>query len=271
MPTTIYKFFGFLKRLSLIDRWSLMFSTRKENVKEHSWDVAAIAHNLCVISNTIIHEGDDPFGIGLLDANKAVTYALFHDAAESITGDMPTPVKYFSAEVKTASDRVETLANRKITSSLPAEMKIVYEEVFSIPSEYKKIIKAADRIAALVKCFEEKKRGNDEFARAEVRLVEALEETRKEMPEVGYFLEHFLPGFQMSLDALCEGNGSWIIDSEEEAEESLDLTEYRGHDYGLDSDDKTLCDTCKKADVSCPIYPQVTQACVEYRTEVGCV
>ena len=252
MPTTIiFKFFGFLRRLSLIDRWSLMFSARKENVKEHSWDVAAIAHTICVISNTINHEGEDPFGIGELDANKAATYALFHDAAEALTGDMPTPVKYFSSSVKDASDKVEALAIRKMVSSLPIAMRSVYEEAFNIPPEYKKIIKAADRIAALAKCLEEKKRGNDEFARAEVRLIEALEETRKELPEVGYFLDHFLPGFQMSLDALCEGNGSWIIDSEEE--EPVVAT--------------TLCDTCKQADVSCPIFPQVTQACVECRAE----
>ena len=214
MPITVYKIFGFLNRLNLIDRWALMFSTRKENVKEHSWDVAAIAHTLCVISNKFYAGSDCPFGIGLLDPAKAATYGIFHDASEAITGDMPTLVKYFSNEVKTASDKVEALAIRKMVSCLPEEMRPEYEKVFNIPPEYKAIIKAADRIAALAKCLEEKKRGNDEFFRAETRIRLVLEETRKDLPEVGYFLDHFLPGFQMPLDALCEGNGSWIIDSE---------------------------------------------------------
>jgi 5'-deoxynucleotidase len=216
MPTiTIYKIYGFFRRLTLIDRWSLMFSTRKENVKEHSWDVAAIAHTLCVISNKFFAGLEDPFGIGLLDPAKAAAYGLFHDASEAITGDMPTPVKYFSKEVKSASDKVEALAINKIVNCLPAEMRSAYEEVLNIPSEYKRIVKAADRIAALAKCLEEKKRGNDEFDRAEMRLRQILGESKEDMPEVGYFLDHFLPGFQMPLDALCEGNGSWIIDSDD--------------------------------------------------------
>lgn len=206
-PVTIFKFFGFLRRLMFIDRWSLMFSTRKENVKEHSWDVAAIAHTLVVIANTYFN--------GSLDPAQAATYGIFHDASEAITGDMPTPVKYFSDEVKAAADKVESLAINKMVSCLPAEMRGVYEGVLHIPTEYKTIVKAADRIAALAKCLEERKRGNDEFMRAEARMNKALEETIKEMPEVKYFLDHFLPGYQMPLDALCEGNGSWIIDSED--------------------------------------------------------
>ena len=175
-------------------------------MKEHSWDVAAIAHTLVVISNTSFE--------GTLDPAQAAAYGIFHDASESITGDMPTPVKYFSTEVKAASDKVEALAIRKMVSCVPAEMRGAVGEVLNIPTTYKPIIKAADRIAALAKCLEEKKRGNDEFARAETRIRQVLGETRKDMPEVGYFLDHFLPGFQLSLDDLCEGNGSWIIDGE---------------------------------------------------------
>lgn len=208
MQTTIFKLFGFLTRLAFIDRWSLMYSTRKENVKEHSWDVAAISHTLVVISCTYFN--------GVLDAAMATAYGVFHDGSESITGDMPTPVKYFSSEVKAASDKVDALANRKIINSVPIEMRGAIEGVIDIPQTYKPTIKAADRIAALAKCLEEKKRGNDEFARAEARIREVLEETRKDMPEVGFFLDHFLPGFHLSLDALCEGNGSSIIDSEDE-------------------------------------------------------
>lgn len=211
MPTIIYKLFGFLNRLNLIDRWGLMFSTRKENVKEHSWDVAAIAHTLCVINNSYFAGLNDPFGFAV-DPAKAATYALFHDASEVITGDMPTPVKYFSDEVKAASDRIEQLAINKMVKCLPAEMRGAYEDVFHIPAEYKPIVKAADRIAALAKCLEERKRGNDEFARAEARIMELLDETRVTMPEVGFFMDHFLPGYQMPLDALIEGNGSWLLD-----------------------------------------------------------
>lgn len=206
-PIKIYKIYGFLRRLIFIDRWSLMFSTRKENVKEHSWDVAAIAHTLVLIANTYFN--------GTLDPAKATLYGVFHDASEAITGDTPTPVKYFSGEVKAAADRVEVLAIKKMVNCLPEEMRGAYEEVFHIPSEYKPIVKAADRIAALAKCLEERKRGNDEFERAEFRIRQVLEETREDMPEVGYFLDHFLPGFQLPLDALCEGNGSWIIDSDD--------------------------------------------------------
>jgi 5'-deoxynucleotidase len=207
MPTIIYKLFGFLNRLLYIDRWGLMYSTRKENVKEHSWDVAAIAHTLAVIAKAYFN--------GALDPAQAALYGIYHDASEAITGDMPTPVKYFSPEVKAASDKVEKLAISKMVSCLPAEMRGAFEEVFIIPDSYKPLVKAADRIAALAKCLEEKKRGNDEFARAEARRREELEETRKVMPEVGYFLDHFLPGYQLPLDALCEGNGSWIIDGDE--------------------------------------------------------
>lgn len=216
MPTIIFKLFGFLNRLQLIDRWGLMFCTRKENVKEHSWDVASIAFTLCVIANTYFRGFWDPEGRPLLDPNKAAAYGIFHDASEAITGDLPTPVKYFSSEVKAASDKVEALAIRKMVRCVPAEMQGAIEGVLNIDPVYKPIVKAADRIAALAKCLEEKKRGNDEFARAEARIIQVLEETRKELPEVGHFLDHFLPGFQLPLDSLCEGNGSWIIDGEEE-------------------------------------------------------
>ncbi|OGT99717.1 MAG: hypothetical protein A2X80_07840 [Geobacteraceae bacterium GWB2_52_12] len=208
MPTVIFKLWGIFKRLSLIDRWGLMYCTTRENTKEHSWDVASIAFNLVVISNS--------FFSGKLDPSKAATYGVFHDAPEAITGDMPTPLKYFSAEVKAASDQVEALAIRKIVSCVPAEMQGAFSDVLNIPTEYKVIVKAADRIAGLAKCLEERKRGNDEFARAETRIRQLLSETSKEMPEVRFFLEHFLPGFQLSLDDICEGNGSWIIDGEEE-------------------------------------------------------
>ena len=168
--------------------------------------MSVIAHTLAVISNKYFN--------GTYDPAKAVLFALYHDAPEAITGDMPTPLKYFNKEVKAAADHVETIAIQKMVNCLPVEMRDEYSKVFNIPCEYKHLVKAADRIAALAKCLEEKKRGNDEFDRAELRNREVLEDTRQEMPEVGYFLDHFLPGFSLSLDQLCEGNGSWIIDGD---------------------------------------------------------
>jgi 5'-deoxynucleotidase len=202
----IFKLFGFLDRLRNISRWGLMFSTRPENVKEHSWDVATIAHALAVIRK-VYYKGN-------LDPAKASLYALYHDASEAITGDMPTPVKYFSSAVKAAADEVEKLAICKMVGCLPEEMKSEYERVFNIPTEYYPLVKAADRISAFAKCQDELKRGNDEFIRAVTRISAELVTTRQAYPEVDYFLDHFFPGFQMSLDSLCEGNGSWIIDGE---------------------------------------------------------
>lgn len=202
-----FKIFGFLNRLSLIQRWSLMYSTKPENVAEHSWNVSAIAHALAVIRNRF-------FG-GNLDVAKVVLHAVYHDASEALTGDTPTPLKYFSTEVKAALDSIEALAVRKMVSCLPAEMQGDYQAVFDIPADLKPLIKAADRISALAKCIEERKRGNDEFAPAEKRLSDDLAAARIDLPEVGYFLDNFLAGFNLPLDALCSGNGSWLIDNED--------------------------------------------------------
>lgn len=201
------KISGFLNRLSLINRWGLMFNTKAENVKEHSLDVAFIAHALAVIRNRY-------FG-GTLDVAKAVLYAVYHDASEALTGDMPTPLKYFSPEVKQAMDKIEELAIRKMVSCVPTEMQGDYEEVFHIPTEYKPLVKAADRIAALAKCQQERKRGNDELIPAETRLSEELAKSAIELPEVNHFIEYFLPAFTAPVDTLCSGNGSWVLDAED--------------------------------------------------------
>lgn len=202
-----FKIFGFLNRLSLITRWSLMFNTRPENVAEHSWNVTTIAHALAVIRNR--------FYQGNLDVAQVVLHSVYHDASEALTGDTPTPLKYFSPEVKAALDAIEGLAIKKMVSCLPEEMKDDYRQVFNIPAEYKTIIKAADRISALAKCIEERKRGNDEFMPAEKRLSDELAATKDTNPEVAYFMENFLPAFNLPLDALCSGNGSWILDQDD--------------------------------------------------------
>lgn len=193
-----YDFFAFLARMQYINRWGLMRNTQAENIKEHSLDVAMLAHALAVIRNTFYN--------GTLDPNLAAMYGIFHDASEIFTGDMPTPVKHFSPEFKKSFHQLENRARKKLLAMLPAELASVYEPLFMFEEQderYKPVIKAADKIAALIKCLEEEKSGNLEFRRAG---QEHLENLRKSpLPEVIYFLDHFLPGYSLSLDELHLG------------------------------------------------------------------
>lgn len=193
-----YDFFAFLARMQYINRWGLMRNTQSENIKEHSLDVAMLAHALVVIRNTY-------FG-GALDPNQAALYGIFHDASEIFTGDMPTPVKHFNPNFKRSFRQLEDRARRKLLAMLPPELSQVYEPLFFFEEQdeqYKPIVKAADKIAALIKCLEEEKSGNLEFKRAGDEQLESLR--RSALPEVGYFLEHFLPGYRLSLDELHLG------------------------------------------------------------------
>lgn len=193
-----YDFFAFLSRMQYISRWGLMRNTHAENIKEHSLDVAMLAHALAVIRNTF-------FG-GDLDPGRAALYAIFHDASEIFTGDMPTPVKHFSPNFKKSFRQLEDRARRKLLAMLPPELAEVYEPLFFFEERdecYKPLVKAADKIAALVKCIEEEKSGNLEFRRAGEEHLESLR--KNPLPEVGYFLEHFLPGYRLSLDELHLG------------------------------------------------------------------
>ncbi len=193
-----YDFFAFLARMQYINRWGLMRNTQPENIKEHSLDVAMLAHALVLIRNTY-------FG-GTLDPNQAALYGIFHDVSEIFTGDMPTPVKHFNPRFKQSFQQLEDRARRKLLAMLPPELAGVYEPLFFFEEQdeqYQPLIKAADKIAALIKCLEEEKSGNLEFKRAG---AEHLENLRKNpLPEVGYFLEHFLPGYSLSLDELHLG------------------------------------------------------------------
>ena len=199
-----YKFFEFIQRMSQIFRWSLMRNTKQEDLKQHSYDVAVIAHGLATIAKNIHHNPT-------LDPDKAATYALFHDTAEVFTGDIPTPIKHFGGGVmKEFTDRLERMAIDKMVSSLPAPLQSSYQLVFDIPESYKGIIKAADRIAALKKCREEIAAGNPEFAPAAARLEESLE--INPLPEVTYFMQHFMSSRPMALDELIEGNGAWLLE-----------------------------------------------------------
>lgn len=193
-----YDFFAFLARMQYINRWGLMRNTQPENIKEHSLDVAMLAHALAVIRNTY-------YG-GSIDPNLAAVYAIFHDAGEIFTGDMPTPVKHFNPNFKRSFHQLEDRARRKLLAMLPEELAAVYEPLFFFEEqdqEYRHLVKAADKISALIKCVEEEKSGNLEFQRAGKEQLESLK--KSQLPEVGYFLEHFLPGYRLSLDELHLG------------------------------------------------------------------
>jgi 5'-deoxynucleotidase len=192
-----YDFFAFLSRMRYISRWGLMRNTVPENIQEHSLDVAVIAHALTMIRNTYFD--------GILDPSRAAMYGIFHDASEIFTGDMPTPVKHFNPNFKRSFHQMEDRARRKLLAMLPPELAKEYEPLFFFDDEeeYVRIVKAADKIAALTKCIEEGKSGNREFRRAETEHYEQL--SASPLPEVIYFLEKLLPGYRLSLDELKLG------------------------------------------------------------------
>ena len=188
-------FFAYLARMKFIRQWGLMHNTYPENIQEHSLRVAMIAHALAVIRNRL-------FG-GRANPERAAALALFHDASEVLTGDLPTPVKYFNPDIRTAYLAIETVAKRKLVDMVPAELQEDYRALFfgaEQDREHRDLVKAADRLAAYTKCLEELAAGNHEFSKAEKALrasVEALP-----LPEVRYFLETFVPSFKLTLDEL---------------------------------------------------------------------
>ncbi len=189
-----YSFFALLGRMNCIDRWGLMRNTRVENIQEHSHMVAVLAHALAVI-------GRERFGAAV-DPNEAAVAGLYHDAPEILTGDLPTPVKYDNPAIKDAYKAVESVAADKLLSMLPPELvgafaPYVREE---LEPELLAVVKAADKLAAHIKCLEELKAGNQEFRQAARQTRAALE--RLELPALGYFMEEFLPAFQLTLDEL---------------------------------------------------------------------
>ena len=165
-----------------------------ENIQEHSHIVAVIAHALAVIRRDVYGKKADP--------GMAAAAALFHDAPEIFTGDMPTPVKYFDPEIMSAYKKVESVASRKLLSALPSEMRPAYKQLLShdMDDETNRLVAAADKLAAYIKCLEELKTGNLEFRRAAEQSRKKLDELN--MPEVYYFIEHFIPAFELTLDEL---------------------------------------------------------------------
>ena len=187
-------FFALISRMRYIGRWGLMRSSIPENVQEHSHMVAVIAHALGVIRREVFGRECDP--------NALAAAALFHDAPEIITGDMPTPVKYHSGALTAAYKEVERGAAEKLVSMLPVELRGAYEPLISgdVGEENEQLVKAADRLSAYIKCIEERRAGNDEFISAEKQTREILEQSP--LPEVKYFMEHFIPAFELTLDEL---------------------------------------------------------------------
>ena len=189
-----YHFYAMMSRMKYINRWGLMNNTKNENISEHSQQVAIIAHCLVLIHNK-------RFG-GHLDAERAAVLAIFHDSTEIITGDMPTPIKYFNPQINEAYKKIENVAADKLISMLPEDFKEDFEEIIKAngeqDKELKKYVKAADKFSALIKCIEELRMGNDEFIKAKDSIEASLKNMN--LPEAEVFEKEFLPSFSLALD-----------------------------------------------------------------------
>jgi len=189
-----YPFFAYLSRMRYIDRWALMRNALPENVQEHSHMVAVLSHALAVIRREVFH--------GEIDPGEAAIAALYHDAPEILTGDLPTPVKYFNPGIRDAYKQVEQVSADKLLSMLPVELRGSFAPYVreDLDGELLGIVKAADKLSAYIKCVEELKAGNSEFKKAAEQTRMAL--VRMELPELDYFMERFLPAFELTLDEL---------------------------------------------------------------------
>ena len=186
-------FYAYISRMRCVKRWALMRNTEEENIQERSHMVAVLAHALALIRTRV-------YGIPT-DANAVAVAALYHDATEILTGDMPTPIKYYNPAIRKAYKEVEAVAEEKLLHMLPEEFQPVYAPILTVTDpETERLVKAADKLSAYIKCVEELKAGNSEFRDAAAQTRAALEEY--ELPEVTYFLETFMPSFSLTLDQL---------------------------------------------------------------------
>ena len=188
-------FFAYLSRMKFIRRWGLMRNTQPENIQEHTARVAMIAHALAVIKNRFYH--------GQVDPARTAVLALYHDASEVLTGDLPTPVKYFNRDMKATYQKIETQAVKKLFDMLPEKLKKDYWSILigdESEKEHRALVKAADKLCAYLKCLEEISAGNPEFSKAVQSLRKTVEAIN--LPEVGYFLDTFVPSFKLTLDEL---------------------------------------------------------------------
>ncbi len=186
-------FFAMMSRMKYITRWGLMRNTFKENICEHSLEVAMIAHALGVINNIF-------FG-GNINADRLAIMGMYHDSTEIITGDMPTPVKYYNPAIRDAYKEVEGIAKNELLMGLPKEMRDVYDSLLADTEDEKALwqyVKAADKISAYIKCIEEQRMGNSDFEKAGESICGIIEDMH--MPEVDYFMENFIPAYMLTLD-----------------------------------------------------------------------
>lgn len=187
-------FFALISRMRYISRWGLMRNSLPENIQEHSHMVAVIAHALGVIRR-------DVYGIPC-NPDQCASVALYHDASEILTGDLPTPIKYNNQEIMAAYHEIEDLASEKLLRMLPPELQSSFEPIMigDAAKDLHPIVKAADKLSAYIKCIEERKAGNNEFLSAEKQTRESL--LHSDLPEVKYFMENFIPAFEKTLDEL---------------------------------------------------------------------
>ena len=188
------QFFALISRMRYINRWGLMRNSLPENVQEHSHMTAVLAHALAVIRRDVCKVPCDP--------DRAASVALFHDASEIITGDLPTPIKYNNEELMSAYKNVERLAAKRLLAGLTEELREAYAPLLTTPAddEYHILVKAADKLSAYIKCVEERKAGNAEFLAAERQTLMWLQDSG--LREVEYFMQSFMPAFEMTLDEL---------------------------------------------------------------------
>ena len=188
-----YNFFAYISRMRYIERWSLMRNSLPENIQEHSHMVAVLAHALGIIRRDVFNKPCEP--------DKCAAAALYHDCSEILTGDLPTPIKYHSEEIMAAYKQVEQIANDKLLATLPEELRRAFAPYMQEEDgDICDIVKAADKLSAYIKCIEERKAGNNEFLSAEKQTRAKLEEST--LPELKYFLENFIPAFELTLDEL---------------------------------------------------------------------
>lgn len=188
------EFYALMGRMRNITRWSLMRNTFSENIQEHSHQVAMLAHGLALIRREILHlDGPDP--------DKCAVAALYHDASETLTGDMPTPIKYYNPEIRAAYKQVEHIAAQRLVQMLPEQLQSFYEPVLmESDQEIGIIVKAADKLSAYIKCIEEQKAGNTEFESAAAQTMSSMKDMHRE--ELDWFITECLPAFSLNLDQL---------------------------------------------------------------------
>ena len=194
-----HAFFALISRMKYIDRWALMRNTSRENIMEHSHMVSVLAHALAVLENRYFGGENDPGAVAVA--------ALYHDATEIITGDMPTPIKYYSRSMRRSYQQVEDMARERLLSMLPGELREEYEDCLEPADPHvRELVKAADKLSAYLKCVEELKAGNREFALAREQTWKALQDNA--LPVLGLFIGEYLPAFELTLDELQENDES---------------------------------------------------------------